>query len=149
MPQSLANVLVHIVFSTKNRQPQIDVDWRLRLHEYIGGVLRNNSSALIAAGGMPDRVHLLISLGRTLSIADALRLIKTSSSGWVHDEIGFPEFQWQNGYGAFAVSYSNIEQVKAYIANQESHHRTRTFQDEFRELLTRHGLKWDERYVWD
>jgi putative transposase len=149
MPQSFSSLHCHIVFSTKHRLPQIDNEWRPRLHEYIGGVLRNNSSALIAAGGIPDHIHLLVSLGRTISIADALRLIKTNSSSWIHDEIKFPEFQWQNGYGAFAVSYSNIEQVKTYIANQESHHQTLTFQDEFRELLTRHGLEWDERYVWN
>jgi putative transposase len=149
MPQSFSSFHCHIVFSTKHRHPQLDAEWQPRLFEYIGGVLRNNSSALIAAGGMPDHIHLLISLGRTLSIADALRIIKTNSSGWVHDDIRFPEFQWQNGYGAFAVSYSNIDAVRTYLANQESHHRTRTFQDEFREILSRHGLEWDERYVWD
>jgi REP element-mobilizing transposase RayT len=149
MPQSFSSLHCHIVFSTKNRLPQINNDWQSRLHEYIGGVLRNNSSALIAAGGMRDHIHLLVSLGRTLSVADTLRLIKTNSSRWVHDEFGFPEFQWQAGYGAFAVSYSNLDQVKTYIANQNSHHRTRTFQDEFRELLKRHGLEWDDRYVWD
>src|SRR5262245_56810887 len=103
MPQSFSSLHCHIVFSTKHRQPQLGNDWRPRLHEYIGGVLRNNASALSAAGGMPDHIHMLVSLGRTLSIADALRLIKTNSSGWIHDEIGVREFQWQNGYGAFAV----------------------------------------------
>jgi REP element-mobilizing transposase RayT len=103
----------------------------------------------VGAGGMPDHVHLLVSLGRTLSVADAVRLIKSNSSGWTHEELRLPDFQWQTGYGAFAVSYSNIDPVKAYIANQAEHHRTRTFQDEFRAFLRRHHLEWDERYVWD
>ena len=94
-------------------------------------------------------MHLLVSLGRTIAVADAVRLIKTNSSGWMHDELQLPDFQWQTGYGAFAVSYSGIEQVKAYFARQEEHHRARTFQDEFREILRRHGLEWDERYIWD
>jgi REP-associated tyrosine transposase len=149
MPQSFSSLHCHIIFSTKNRKPQINADLQPRLFEYIGGILRENSSPLISAGGMPDHIHLLVSLNRTLAIADAVRLIKTNSSGWVHDELRFHEFQWQNGYGAFAVSYSNIDQVKTYIANQEQHHPTISFQDEFREFLRRHGLEWDEQYVWD
>jgi REP element-mobilizing transposase RayT len=149
MPQSFAALHCHVIFSTKHRQPQITGELQPRLFEYIGGILRSNSSALIAACGIPDHVHLLISLGRTLAIADAVRLIKTNSSGWAHNEMRLPDFQWQNGYGAFAVSYSNIDQVKAYLANQEQHHRTMSFQDEFREFLRRYNLEWDERYVWD
>ena len=149
MPQSFSALHCHVIFSTKHRQPQITSELQPRLFEYMGGILRSNSSALIAAGGVPDHVHLLISLGRTLSIADAIRLIKTNSSGWVHRELQFSDFQWQNGYGAFAVSYSNIDQVKTYLKNQEQHHRTLSFQDEFREFLRRHNLEWDERYVWD
>jgi putative transposase len=149
MPQSFSSLHCHISFSTKNRQAQIDRDLQPRLFEYIGGILRNNSCALIAAGGMPDHVHLLVSMGRTLAIADAVRLIKTNSSGWIHDELRLHDFQWQTGYGAFAVSYSTVDQVKTYIANQEQHHRTTSFQDEFREFLRRHGLEWEERYIWD
>ena len=149
MPQSFSALHCHVVFSTKHRQPQITGNVQPRLFEYIGGILRSNSSSPIAAGGMPDHVHLLISLGRTLAIADAVRLIKTNSSGWIHDELNLRDFQWQNGYGAFAVSYSNVDQVKTYLANQEQHHRALSFQDEFREFLRRHNLEWDERYVWD
>jgi putative transposase len=149
MPQSFSALHCHVIFSTKHRQPQITGEMQPRLFEYIGGILRSNSSALIAAGGIPDHVHLLISLGRTLAIADAVRLVKTNSSGWVHDELHVPDFQWQNGYGAFAVSYSNIDSVQSYLANQEQHHRAVSFQDEFREFLKRHNLEWDERYVWD
>ena len=149
MPQSFASLHCHIIFSTKHRQPLITPEFQPRLFEYIGGTLRNQSCCLVAAGGMPDHVHLLVSLGRTLSVADAVRLIKSNSSEWIHDDLHLPDFQWQTGYGAFAVSYSNIDSVKAYLANQEEHHRTRTFQDEFREFLRRHHLEWDERYVWD
>jgi putative transposase len=149
MPQSFASLHCHIVFSTKHRQPVIQSELQSRLFDYIGGILRNHSSSLIAAGGMPDHVHLLVSMGRTLSVADAVRIIKSNSSSWIHEELHLPDFQWQTGYGAFAVSYSNIDAVKAYFANQESHHRAQSFQDEFRELLRRHELKWDERYVWD
>ncbi len=88
-------------------------------------------------------------MGRTIAIADMVRLIKANSSGWIHDEIGLRDFQWQNGYGAFGVSYSNVSAVRQYLASQAEHHRARTFQDEFREILRRHGLEWDERYVWD
>jgi len=149
MPQSFASLHCHIVFSTKHRRPQIAPDLQPRLFEYIGGILRNHSSRLIAAGGMPDHVHLLASLGRTLAVADAVRVVKSNSSGWLHDELALPDFQWQSGYGAFAVSYSQLDQVKSYLASQEQHHRRVTFQDEFLELLRRHALEWDERYVWD
>ena len=149
MPQSFGSLHCHIVFSTKHRLPQITADIQPRLFEYIGGILRNHSSCLIAAGGMPDHVHLLVSLGRTVAAADAVRLIKSNSSGWIHSELALPEFHWQDGYGAFAVSYSNIDQVKSYLANQEQHHRRISFQEEFLEFLRRHDLEWDERYVWD
>ncbi|MBX7073448.1 MAG: IS200/IS605 family transposase [Pirellulales bacterium] len=149
MPQSFASLHCHIVFSTKHRQPVIERNVQPRLFEYIGGVLRNASCRLIAAGGMPDHVHLLTSLSRTITVADAVRLIKANSSRWMHDELAVDNFWWQDGYGAFAVSYSNIEQVKAYLANQEAHHRTATYQEEFRDFLRRNELEWDERYVWD
>lgn len=127
MPQSFGSLNCHIFFSTKHRLPQIQPELQPRLFEYIGGILRNNSSSLIAAGGMPDHVHLLVSLGRTICVADAVRLVKSNSSGWLHSELAMPEFHWQDGYGAFAVSYSNLEAVKAYLANQEQHHRGQSF----------------------
>ena len=149
MPQSFASLHCHIVFSTKHREPSIEPEIQSRLFEYIGGILRNHSCCLIAAGGMPDHVHPLVSLGRTLAVADTVRLIKSNSSSWMHEELALPDFRWQNGYGAFAVSYSNVDPVKSYLANQERHHRGASFQDEFREFLRRHDLEWDERYVWD
>jgi putative transposase len=149
MPQSFASLHCHMVFSTKHRRPQIAPEIQSRLYEYVGGILRNHSSSLVAAGGMSDHVHLLISLGRELSVADAVRTIKSNSSGWLHGTLGLREFQWQTGYGAFAVSFSQIEAVKTYLANQQEHHRRVSFQDEFLELLRRHELEWDERYIWD
>jgi REP element-mobilizing transposase RayT len=150
MPQSFASLHIHIVFSTKHRAPLLGDDVSPRLYQYMGGILRQHSCSLIAAGGTSDHVHLLASLSRTITIADALRVIKSSSSGWLHNEFHqLSGFQWQQGYGAFAVSHSNLDQVTAYIAGQKEHHRQRSFQDEYRELLSRHGLGWDERYVWD
>jgi putative transposase len=150
MPQSLASLNLHLVFSTKNRQPLIDADIQSRLYEYIGGILRAEKSVLLAAGGMPAHVHLLVSLSRELSIAETVRLVKANSSKWIHGT--FPDrqhFAWQAGYGAFTVSFSNVPDVKNYIARQADHHRIRTFQEEVREFLRRHEIEWDERYVWD
>lgn len=149
MPQSFGSLHCHIVFSTKHRAPQISAELQPRLFEYIGGIVRNQSSVLVAAGGVPDHVHLLVSLARTVAVADLVRLVKTNSSKWIHEEFAFRDFQWQDGYGAFAVSYSNVESVKNYLANQAEHHRRQTFQEEFLELLRRHELTWDDRYVWD
>jgi putative transposase len=148
MPQSLGALYFHLVFSTKHREPWIGPDLQSRLYEYLGGILRAQKSVLLAAGGMPDHVHLLVSLSRELSIAETIRLIKANSSKWVHET--FPaqgRFAWQAGYGAFSVSCTNL--ADGYIASQAEHHRARTFQEEFRAFLRRHGLEWDERYVWD
>ena len=150
MPQSLSSLHVHIVFSTKHREPFIAPDLAPRLYGYIGGIARGADSPLVVAGGTADHIHLLVSLGRRTCVADLVRDLKANSSGWVHDN--FPEkasFAWQAGYGAFAVSKSNVETVKAYIARQEEHHKKRTFQDEFREFLRVHEIEWDERYLWD
>lgn len=150
MPQSFAAVHVHLVFSTKNRERWLAAEILPRVFAYIGGVLRNHDCSLIAAGGVADHVHLLASLSRTFSIADAVREVKANSSGWIHDEYSaLAGFQWQAGYGAFSVSQSGLDAVRAYLARQEEHHQTMGFQDEFRELLRRHDLTWDERYVWD
>jgi REP element-mobilizing transposase RayT len=150
MPQSFASLTYHIIFSTKSRAPLLTGELVPRLYDYIGGILKPNDGILLAAGGMPDHVHLLTSLGRETSVAVAVRLIKANSSKWIHET--FPEhrsFAWQTGYGAFTVSYSNMSSVKCYIAGQVEHHRTVTFQEEFREFLKRHGIECDERYIWD
>jgi len=150
MPQSFICLNCHIVFSTKNRVPLIDPELAPRLYGYIGGVVQNMRGSLIAAGGMPDHIHLIISLGKTMATAGTVRSVKSNSSGWIHDT--FPDmhqFAWQTGYGAFAVSYSNLDHVRDYVANQQEHHRARTFKEEFLALLKRHNIEYDERYIWD
>ncbi len=150
MPQSFACLPIHLVFSTKNREPLIHPTMADRLHGYIGGVLRGDGNVLMLAGGMPDHVHLLVSLSRQSAVADVVRGIKSVSSGWVHSTYSkLAGFAWQAGYGAFAVSYSNIEGVTRYIRTQAEHHRVRSFKEEYRAFLDRHGIEYDERYVWD
>jgi REP element-mobilizing transposase RayT len=140
----------HIVFSTKHRRPCIDATWEQRLFDYLGGIIRSQGGILLAAGGMPDHVHLLAAISKSVAITDALRDIKANSSKWVHEEIpGQTDFAWQAGYGAFTVSYSNLNAVRRYLAGQKQHHRKQTFQEEFLELLRRHELEFDERYLWD
>jgi REP element-mobilizing transposase RayT len=150
VPQSLASIYLHVVFSTKNREPFIHPDLAPRLYQYLVGTALGNGTKLLDAGGMPDHVHLLVSFGREITVAELVRTLKAGSSRWIHDT--FPDsagFAWQTGYGAFSVGFPNLDGVRGYIARQAEHHRTRTFQEEFRELLTRAGLEWDERYVWD
>jgi putative transposase len=148
MPQSLARILVHLVFSTKNREPFIAAEQRSRTFAYLGGTLNGIGCPTVIVGGVADHVHLLFVLGRTVSLSKAVEELKKESSKWAKETV-HPHFYWQNGYGAFSVSPSNVEQVKAYIENQGEHHRKMTFQEEFRELLRRHDIEWDERYVWD
>jgi REP element-mobilizing transposase RayT len=136
------------VFSTKNREPLIDDAWRPDLHAYIGGIVRNRKGDLLAAGGIPDHVHLLVRIPADWAVSDFVRDIKAVSSGWRHD-LGDTDFRWQNGYGAFTVSVSMIETVTGYINRQPEHHRTQTFRDEYVELLRKHEIEYDERYMWD
>jgi REP element-mobilizing transposase RayT len=150
MPQSFACLHYHLIFSTKGRASLLVDDLPDRLYAYMGGILRGEKGTLVAAGGMPDHVHLLISLGRDSSVADILRQIKGSSSRWIHETMpDLRGFAWQTGYAAFAVSYSHLETVKQYIATQADHHRRVTFQEEFLAFLRRHDLAFDERYLWD
>jgi REP element-mobilizing transposase RayT len=150
MPQSFTSLHYHLIFSTKDRVPMITADLQGRLYEYLGGILRSEKSILLAAGGMPDHVHLLCSLSKELAIASALRLLKANSSKWIHETFPQqPSFAWQTGYGAFAVSYSHLDRVKRYIAGQAQHHRRITFQEELVAFLRRHRIEFDERYLWD
>lgn len=140
----------HCVFSTKQRHPLISTELRARLWPFLGGIARQNQMKALEIGGMPDHVHILLSLPSTLSIAKALQLIKGGSSKWVHET--FPEhrfFRWQVKYGAFAVSVSQIDNIVQYIKDQEVHHRKMTFQEEFLALLKKHRVEYDERYLWD
>ncbi len=150
MPQSFVCMNCHIVFSTKNREPLITHDLAPRLNEYIGGTVRKLGGRLVTAGGMPDHVRLVLSLGKQNSLADMIRDIKSNASRWIHQTFAdLRGFAWQSGYGAFAVSYSNVDEVKRYILGQREHHRARTFQEEFLAFLKRHNIQYDERYIWD
>ena len=151
MPQSLAQIYLHIVFSTKDRRPFLqNADIREEAHKYLGGTCNNLDCPVLRVGGVADHVHLLCRFGRTISVADLVKELKRDSSQWLKTKSpALAEFYWQSGYGAFSVSPSHVELVRDYIVHQEEHHRTVTFQEEFRRLLTKYGLEWDERYVWD
>jgi putative transposase len=129
----------HLVFSTKRRAPLITEAFRDDLYAYIGGILRGNGGVLLAAGGMPDHIHLLAGWGTTLSLAKMLQVIKANSSKWMNERAG-GTFAWQAGYGAFTVSASKVSQVRRYILNQEAHHRKVSYREEFAGLLRRHGV---------
>ena len=149
MPQSLAQIYVHLVFSTKDRESFIVPDVQPRLHAYLAGTLNAIDCLALEIGGMPDHVHLLFRLGRTITLSDMVKEAKVESSKWMKEEGGVPMFAWQAGYGAFSVSASQLEVVTEYIRHQEKHHKTRTFQDEFRALLERYQVSYNEAYVWD
>ena len=151
MPQSLAKILIHTVFSTKERRPFLrQAPLREELHHYLGGILKNLDCQPIIVGGVEDHVHLLAGLARTCSAAEMVKEVKRGSSLWAKErDAGMRDFGWQNGYGMFSIGASQIEDVRRYIAEQEQHHRKVSFQDEFRLLLKRYELAYDERYVWD
>jgi putative transposase len=148
MPSTHLSLHYHIVFSTKDRAAVIEPSWEGRLHAYLGGVVRNIDGVAETVGGVSDHVHLLIGLRATACLADVVRDVKGISSRWVHEEIGERAFAWQEGYGAFTVSASQRGQVREYIAQQEEHHRKRTFQEEYLDLLERSGVEYDTRYLW-
>ena len=148
MAQTYTRLLYHIVFSTKHREPMIDDDWRLDLHAYIGGIIRKRKGDLIAAGGIPNHMHLLLRLAADRSISDVVRDVKSNSSLWLHDR-GFTSFAWQNGYGAFTLGRESIPALTHYIANQAEHHRGSTFKEEFIEMLVQQGIEYDEKYLWE
>ena len=147
MAQTLTNLLTHVIFSTKDRKPLIEESFRTGLHAYLGGIVREMGGTALMAGGTADHVHLLIAMPPTISTADAMRIIKTNSSRWLN-ETHTRRFSWQAGYGAFSVSQSNAAAVIKYISAQETHHRTRTFQEEFVSFLRKHGISYDERFIW-
>ena len=149
MPQSLSKILVHLVFSTKHRKRLISRDIREELHAYLVGVLRNHDSPALLINSVDDHVHILFRLSRNYAVKTIVEEVKKSSSKWIKTKgEAFQGFYWQSGYGAFSVSPSMVDSVKRYVANQEEHHRTMTFQEEFRKILDRHGIEFDERYVW-
>jgi REP element-mobilizing transposase RayT len=149
MPHTFTSLLVHVVFSTKDRAPELSPELAVRLFPYMGGIVRECKGTALIINGPADHVHALLSIPATISIADILRVLKTNSSRWVHEQ--FPErkrFGWQAGYGAFTVSGSQSDDVRNYIASQEEHHRKVSFQEEFVTLLKKHGLEYDVRDLW-
>ena len=150
MPQSLAKVYLHAVFSTKNRESLLLDDWRDELFHVLGGTANNLGCQSLIVGGTSDHVHMLFQLSRTITIADAIGKIKSTTSLWVNQHHPTPaSFHWQAGYAAFSVSQSSVSAVREYIHNQPKHHAKQSFQDELREWLRRYEIEWDERYVWD
>ncbi|MCB9853401.1 MAG: IS200/IS605 family transposase [Phycisphaerales bacterium] len=148
MAHTFSQLLIHVVFATKDRVPLIDLAMEGRLHEYIGGIIRNEKGVLCAAGSMHDHIHLLIRWRTDRSFADLMRNVKASSSVWIHETFpGMATFAWQEGYGAFSVSKSAENDVKAYINNQNEHHRVRSFEEEYLAFLRAHEIPFDERYV--
>ncbi len=150
MANTYTNLLFHIVFSTKNRAAYLEEGIRESLYQYVGGVIRGEGGTLLEIGGVADHVHLLARFKAAIAVATMVRRIKTSSSKWMNQRPGTDfKFAWQSGYGAFSVSESQVGHVRRYIQNQAEHHRRRTFKDELRELLNRHNVEFDERYLWD
>ncbi len=150
MPQSLSFLLVHIVFSTKYRARVLDAAIRPALHAYLATVTRNAGCECYRVGGVADHVHLAVRLARTVTVAKLVETLKTSSSKWLRTRSpALAEFTWQREYGAFSVGRSGLEPLRRYIDNQEAHHRRRTYEKEYRAVLSRHGIEYDERHVWD
>lgn len=150
MAHTFTNLLTHIVFSTKGREPWLNGEIKPRLLPYLGGIPRELDCKALLINGPADHVHILASLPAKTALSDILRSAKANSSGWVHET--FPTasgFAWQTGYSAFSVSQSNARAVMAYIAKQEEHHRCMTFQEEYVALLQKHGIEYDERYLWE
>ena len=150
MPQSLSNILVHLIFSTKDRQPWLGKDVREKAHAFLAGAVRQCECEAYRVGGVADHVHLAVRLSRTLSVADLVKETKTASSKWLKTQNAkLTGFSWQQGYGVFSVGMSQKDTLLQYIDNQEEHHRTHTFQDEYRAFLKKYKIDYDERYVWD
>jgi putative transposase len=150
MPQYLSNILIHLIWSTKDRHPWLDVGIRDQTHAFLAGAVRRMDCEAYRVGGVADHVHLAVRLSRTLSVADLVKEVKKASGKWLKEQgAAFKSFHWQQGYGAFSVGMSQQEALIRYIASQEEHHRTRTFQDEYRDILQKYGVDHDERYMWD
>jgi REP element-mobilizing transposase RayT len=150
MAQSLASILIHLVFSTKMREPFITPEIEPELHKYLAMIFRECKSPALLVGGDKDHIHALFALARTWAVADLVEEVKTSSSKWIKTKgRAWSQFQWQSGYGAFSIGQSNVAALKRYILNQKEHHRRRSFQDEFRALCRKYEVEYDERYVWD
>ena len=148
MPQSLSKIYLHLVFSTKDRERVLFPQHRESLFKYIGGILNGKECPTVIVGGDMDHIHALFCMNRNKTVSEIVRIIKTSSTIWYRQKIG-TNFHWQAGYGVFSVSQSQVKKVVEYIADQENHHKRKSFQEEFRGLLDAHGIEYDEKYLWD
>jgi REP element-mobilizing transposase RayT len=149
MGQSLAQVYIHLIFSTKNREPWLVDDFRNDLHQYIAGILADLESPPVLINSVTDHVHVLLCLSRTISLAKLAEDVKKGASRWISSRLGRRAgFAWQTGYGAFSVSASRVPVVTDYIRRQPEHHSTRSFKEELLALLDRHGVEYDERFLW-
>ena len=150
MPQSLVKLLVHVVFSTKNRINLITPEIEDGLFGYMHGIVENNKSKLILANGTANHVHLLISLGKVISISELVGDIKRDSSVWIKDKNAkFSKFYWQEGYGAFSVGQTEVDVVMNYISKQKEHHKKKSFENEMRGFYRKYEIEFNEKYVWD
>jgi len=150
MPQSLSKVILHIIFSTKDREAWLNHDVRPRMHAYVATVCRDLTAEALRVGGVADHLHIVTTLPRTVSQAEMIEAVKTTASKWIKGlDPKYKQFYWQRGYGAFSVSPSQLNDVIEYVSHQEEHHRSRTFQEEYRDFLSKHDIQFDERYVWD
>jgi REP-associated tyrosine transposase len=150
MAQTLVSLMVHVIFSTKNREPIITSEIEPELFAYMGGILKNHESRLLDAGGTADHIHLLVSQSKNLSLSSLMKDLKKDSSSWIKTKRRqFRNFHWQDGYGAFSIGKSDVPELKKYIAGQKEHHRKQTFQVELIEFLEEYGIAYDERYLWN
>jgi len=146
MSHTCGNILLHLIFSTRERRPLMRPEFRNDLFAYLGGIVREMGGTALIVGGTADHVHMLVRVRPSQPAAEIARIVKTNSSRWIRERC--PDFAWQTGYGVFSVSESNVSAVKQYIASQEEHHSRRSFQDEFRMFLRKNGIVVDEKYVW-
>lgn len=150
MAQTLVSLLVHVIFSTKNRQSLITPAVEPELFSYMGGILRNKQSRLLDAGGTTDHVHLLISQSKNIALSLLLQDVKKDTSFWIKSKgREFRNFHWQDGYGGFSLATSDVPRLRNYIANQKEHHRKQSFQEELIQFLDEYGIEYDERYLWN
>ena len=150
MPQSLSSILIHLIFSTKNRERFITEAIEKELHPYMAKIFRELKCPTLTIGGTEDHVHVLFSLGRTIEVAELIEKVKMKTSKWIKTKgEEFEHFYWQRRYGAFSIGQSQVETLKRYIGRQRIHHQRVTFQDEYRKFLKNYGVEYDERYVWD
>ncbi|MFZ0292365.1 MAG: IS200/IS605 family transposase [Candidatus Sulfotelmatobacter sp.] len=148
MSHTAGNLILHLIFSTKDRQPLITAEIRGDLFAYLGGIIREMRGIALMVNGTADHVHMLIRIRPVQAASEIARIVKANSSRWVHEKWN-ARFAWQTGYGAFSVSESNVPAVSRYIATQEEHHKKRTFQQEYVAFLKRNKIPYDERYIWD